>query len=130
MPSGGPCTCGQVYANNCAHYLSNWMIHLSSPPLMIERPLGTSSGGACPTGRPIRAKDFINQGGRRGIWSYLGYSKHNSPASGRDYFVYCEHRVTGQGHVYYGTKSECKWGTGSWEVFGESELLIYFEYWY
>ena len=108
------CVCGERFTNNCAHFLSNWMIKNGI--------MSTNPGKAycCKSGRPIRAKEMRNV-----FTNILGLrSSFNPPKDGRNCFIYCEDNNTHQGHVYYGTKSYCEAGTGSGEYFG----MHYYEY--
>jgi hypothetical protein len=67
------CVCGVRFDNNCAHFLSNWMIEdrgLSG----VKNAAGTY---CCTAGRPIRAKEM-----RVAVFeSVLGLSKHFNPPS-------------------------------------------------
>ena len=108
------CVCRKQYTNNCAHYLSNWMIN--------NNVLSTNPSGAycCDSGRPIRAKEMRNV-----FTNTLGLSRSfNPPKNGGNCYIYCEDNKTHQGHVYYGTKSNCSAGTGS----GTDFNMDYFEY--
>lgn len=108
------CVCGKSYANNCAHYLSNWMINNN---VMSKNP---GKAYCCDSGRPIRAKEM-----RDVFTGTLGLTKSfNPPKSGGNCYIYCEDNNSHQGHVYYGTKSNCAAGTGSGTDFG----MDYFEY--
>ena len=108
------CVCGKSYTNNCAHYLSNWMINNN---VMSKNP---GKAYCCDSGRPIRAKEM-----RDVFTGTLGLTKSfNPPKSGGNCYIYCEDNNSHQGHVYYGTKSNCVAGTGSGTDFG----MDYFEY--
>ena len=75
------CVCGKRFENNCAHFLSNWMINngnLSSYP----------SGAYCwDSGRPIRAKEMRNV-----FVNSLGLYRHFNPPRGRCY-IYWEDKI-------------------------------------
>ena len=110
------CDCGQKYENNCAHFLSNWMIK--------NNILKCNPNGAycCDSGRPIRAKEmrnvFVNE---------LGLKKNfNPPKNKNDCFIYCEDNKTHQGHVYFGKRNSCSAGTGSADYFGMDYVEYYF----
>ena len=108
------CECGERFTNNCAHFLSNWMIKNN---IMSENP-GTAY--CCTSGRPIRAKEM-----RKVFTDTLGLTRSfNPPKNGANCFIYCEDNNTHQGHVYYGTKSYCEAGTGS----GTDFDMDYYEY--
>ena len=99
------CVYGEKFTNNCAHYLSNWMINNNA---LSKNPAGTY---CCKEGRPIRAKEM------RKVFVNLGLTKSfNAPS--QSCYIYCENNKTHQGHVYYGTKSSCNAGTGSADFFG------------
>ncbi len=51
VPYENKCACGTRYDNNCAHFLTNWMIKNGE---MSVNPTGAY---CCPSGRPIRAKE-------------------------------------------------------------------------
>ena len=105
----GKCICGKPEDNNCAHYLSNYMIKNG---LISKKPSGSTYN--CSSGRPLRAKDM------RTIYGNMGKSKHyNQPSV--DSYIYCEN--SGQGHVYYGKKNSATHGW-TWSS------ATYFEYWY
>ena len=110
------CVCGKKFDNNCAHFLSNWMIKngdLSCNP---------SGAYCCESGRPIRAKEMRNV-----FVNNLRLTKHfNPPKGGGNCYIYCEDNNTHQGHVYYGTKSDCSAGTGSADDFGMEYVEYYF----
>eukprot|EP00164_Ancoracysta_twista_P000162 GFYU01000234.1.p1 GENE.GFYU01000234.1~~GFYU01000234.1.p1 ORF type:complete len:113 (+),score=17.56 GFYU01000234.1:368-706(+) len=105
------CECGTRYENNCAHFLSNWMIRRGK---LSPRP--SDSTYNCPAGRPLRAKDM------RDVFKSLGLESHFNPPPGNCY-IYCEQG--GRGHVFYGKRTELVAGTLSGEKFGE-----YFEYYF
>ena len=108
------CECGEAFTNNCAHYLSNWMINNN---VMSKNP---GKAYCCKSGRPIRAKEM-----RDVFTGTLGLTKSfNPPKDGSNCYIYCEDKKSHQGHVYYGTKSNCEAGTGSGTDFG----MDYFEY--
>ena len=114
MSYTGGCVCGKAYDNNCAHYLSNWMINNGT---ISKNPQGCY---CCSSGRPIRAKEM------RGVYSnVMGLTRNfNQPKSG-DCYIYCERNSDHQGHVYYGRKNKCVAGTGDGS-FGAD----YYEYYY
>ena len=106
------CVCGEKFTNNCAHYLSNWMINNN---VLSKNPAGTY---CCKKGRPIRAKEM------RKVFVNLGLTKsYNAPS--KYCFIYCENNKTHRGHVYYGTKSSCVAGTGSADYFGMDYVEYY-----
>ena len=114
MSYSNSCECGERFTNNCAHFLSNWMINNS---VLSKNPAGAY---CCKSGRPIRAKEM-----RKVFTNTMGLSKSfNPPKNGGNCYIYCEDNKTHQGHVYYGTKSSCAAGTGSGDDFG----MDYFEY--
>eukprot|EP00052_Salpingoeca_macrocollata_P024585 m.220690 g.220690 ORF g.220690 m.220690 type:complete len:151 (+) comp22277_c1_seq1:3138-3590(+) len=95
----GECVCGTRYDNNCAHFLSNWMI--------LDGRLATKPGGStawCPAGRPIRAKEM------RAVFTGMGLQRSFNPPAG-NCFIYCEDNTSHQGHVYYGTRHQLVAGT-------------------
>ena len=102
----GSCVCGKAYDNNCAHYLSNWMIE--------NKTLNKSPSGChcCAQGRPLRAKEM------RDVFIAMGKTKTFNAPKG-NCFIYCEN--SGQGHVYYGTKGSAEAGW-TWDA------ATYYEY--
>ena len=108
--------CGKKYENNCAHYLTNWMIK--------KGVLSCNPKGAyyCESGRPIRAKEMRNV-----FINNLNLSRSfNPPKNGNDCFIYCEDNKAHQGHIYFGKKSSCSAGTGSADDFGMEYVEYYF----
>lgn len=93
------CPCGVQFDNNCAHYLSNWMI--------LNNWIKRSPPGCycCTSGRPLRAKEMRN------VFLSMGLKKSLNPPSG-DCYIYCERNSDHQGHVYYGRKGRCVAGVG------------------
>ena len=112
MSYSNSCVCGEKFTNNCAHFLSNWMIKNGD---LSPNPSGTY---CCKSGRPVRAKEMRNV-----FTNELGLSRSFNPPSGNCY-IYCEYNSNHQGHVYYGTKSYCEAGTGS----GTDFDMDYYEY--
>ena len=70
----------------------------------------------CNEGRPIRSKEMRNV-----FTDELNLTRSNN-SPGVNCYIYCE--KSGQGHVYYGTKSNCVHGTGSADDYG----MTYVEY--
>ena len=99
MSYSNSCVCGEAFTNNCAHYLSNWMINNGK---ISANPSGTY---CCEKGRPVRAKEMRN------VFISMGLKKSFNPPSGNCY-IYCERNSDHQGHVYYGKKNYCAAGTG------------------
>jgi len=83
------CTCGQVYENNCAHYLSNAFMRQHWP---VTFPAGAAK---CPHGRMIRAKEMLDW--LRNSFNPQFKQNHNGINYGY-WFVYQE-ASNGQGHV-------------------------------
>ena len=109
------CVCGESYGNDCAHFLSNWLIKKGN---LSKNPSGAF---CCNEGRPIRAKEMRNV-----FINSLGLSRYyNPPEDGSNCFIYCERNSDHQGHVYYGRKGNCVAGTGDGS-FGAD----YYEYYY
>uniref|UniRef100_A0A914WNH3 SWIM-type domain-containing protein n=1 Tax=Plectus sambesii TaxID=2011161 RepID=A0A914WNH3_9BILA len=110
------CSCGHSYdGNNCAHYLTNWMIKngwLSTSP-------GKSTAN-CRTGRPIRAKDV-----RKIFRDKYGAPTRYEPAGNS--FIYVERKRDGKGHVYYGTKRTCVAGTGNGAFAGRDAVWEFYQ---
>ena len=107
------CVCGHSYGNDCAHFLSNWMIKNN---YITEYPNGANA--CCSRGRPIRAKEMRN------VFKNMGYKMHYNNEAG-NCFIYCERNSDHQGHVYYGQKGNCVTGNGD-GGFGAD----YYEYYY
>ncbi len=106
------CECGERFNNNCAHFLTNWMIKNGA---ISQNPSGCY---CCQKGRPVRAKEVRN------VFVSMGLSKHYNPPSGNCY-IYCERNSDHQGHVYYGKKNSCVAGTGDGS-FGADYYEYYF----
>jgi hypothetical protein len=98
------CACGTVYANNCAHFLTNaFALAGASFP---------ANSAKCPKGRMIRAKEALE-------WFRslaTGFKPDHQAISGGYWFVYQE--ISGQGHVCMHLESpeEYSWvGTGDYD---------------
>ena len=61
------CECGEAFDNNCAHFLSNWMINNNK---ISKNPSGCY---CCKKGRPIRAKEMRN------VFTSMGLTKNFNP---------------------------------------------------
>ena len=98
------CICGEKFSNNFSHFLSNWMIN--------------NKGTYCSKSGRNR-EVFINS---------LNLSKSFNPpkinGNIKDYYIYCENNKSHQGYVYFGTKNNCVYWTGSRKDFN----MDYFEY--
>uniref|UniRef100_A0A914EP22 Uncharacterized protein n=1 Tax=Acrobeloides nanus TaxID=290746 RepID=A0A914EP22_9BILA len=107
------CVCGKPEDNNCAHYLTNWMILNGN---MSANPPGCY---CCSSGRPIRAKE---------VRDYIFKPKFTEHTTypGSYCYVYCENRNNGRGHVYYGSKSHCAAGTKSADQIGYDYNIHYY----
>jgi len=111
------CVCGKRFTNNCAHFLSNYMIKNG---VMGAYPSGSNYN--CTSGRPGRAKDI------RIIFRNLGMSLHYNP-SGWNSYIYCDKTDSprrGKCHVYYGKRNSCVHGTGSADYFGYAHVEYYY----
>lgn len=70
------CVCGKSYPkNNCAHFLSNWMIEEKGISA-VKNPSGIE---CCSAGRPIRAKEMAGVDIRPGVFERIGLRKHDNP---------------------------------------------------
>uniref|UniRef100_A0AC34FVH0 SWIM-type domain-containing protein n=1 Tax=Panagrolaimus sp. ES5 TaxID=591445 RepID=A0AC34FVH0_9BILA len=104
------CVCGKRFDNNCAHFLSNWLI--KNDKMEVKLP----GCYPCSAGRPIRAKEV------REYFLMKHFNRmFNDP--GKECFIYCEQKETGQGHVYFGTKTKCVAGTG---LYSKANYFEYF----
>ncbi|KAI1701739.1 hypothetical protein DdX_15911 [Ditylenchus destructor] len=123
------CACGQWVEFNSAHKLSNWMIAAMGLTGVIFRTIGENDekmASCCRAGRPIRAKEMASVNVNPGVFEKIGLRKHMNPPDG-DCFIYCNyHGLPGEGHVYYGTRTNCVIGRGS----GEDLNMSYYEYYY
>nr|CAD2197667.1 unnamed protein product [Meloidogyne enterolobii] len=123
IPYVNSCKCNSPKDNNCAHYLSNWLIENSK---LSSNPKGSTA--TCSEGRVLRAKDLASGFGKNAVGfgnifkNEMGLSMSHNPPKG-DCFIYCERG--GRGHVYYGTKDNCVAGTGSGKDFGAQYYQYY-----
>ncbi|PRP73502.1 hypothetical protein PROFUN_02511 [Planoprotostelium fungivorum] len=92
------CICGVRFDNNCAHFLSNWMMRTGR--------LATVLRG---TALQIRST-HSSEGDARHLHEHGLRMSHQAPTN--DSFIYCERNSDHQGHVYYGKKGKCVFGTG------------------
>uniref|UniRef100_A0A915NR90 Uncharacterized protein n=1 Tax=Meloidogyne floridensis TaxID=298350 RepID=A0A915NR90_9BILA len=123
IPYVNSCKCKSPKENNCAHYLSNWLIENSK---LSSNPKGSTA--TCSEGRVLRAKDLASGFGKNAVGfgnifkNEMGLSMSHNPPIG-NCFIYCERG--GRGHVYYGTKDYCVAGTGSGKDFGAQYYQYY-----
>lgn len=117
------CVCGNTFDNNCAHFLSNWMINNNK---ISKNPSGCY---CCKEGRPIRAKEMRNVFTSMGLTKKFNPPKKKDPKTKKeiilDCYIYCERNSDHQGHVYYGQKGKCVAGTGDGS-FGADYYEYYF----
>ena len=99
MSYSSSCVCEKDLVDNCAHYLSNWMIERGT---IDAYPAGC--GAYCEKGRPIRAKKM------RDVYVNIMGLTRSFNAPGSNCYIYCERNSDHQGHVYYGTKSSAAAG--------------------